>query len=84
MKVRYKQTGTECWSFGFNLSSLCEILTGDDSAYMADLDVWLPALNEWKDLGQAFRDRDVITNNLNTTFFPPPTEDDRKRGFTLT
>lgn len=54
-----------------------------DSAYQRDFDVLLEAKREWKDLNQAFHDRDVIIDNYNTRFFEPQTPEDRERGHTL-
>lgn len=81
MKLRYKTTGAECASYRFNTHALGEVLTGDDSAYIKDLDVWLPALNTWKDLREAFRDRDVIPDNRNEIFGEPSTPEERERGY---
>jgi len=38
---------------------------------------------EWKCLSKAFQDKNVITDNYNTSFFEPSTEDDRLRGYIL-
>lgn len=81
MRLRYKKTKTETFGYRFNILALCEILTGDDSALCSELDVWVNG--EWKDLHQAFKDKDIITDNYNTMIMYPPTEEDRERGFTL-
>lgn len=84
MKLRYKKLPqVPFYSNQFNIHSLNEILTGEDSAYIHDLEAWIEAKQEWKCLQQAFIDRDVITDNYNTWFFEPKTEADRKRGYTL-
>lgn len=83
MKVRYKDTKTTTYALGFNMSALAEVLTGDDSIYIKDLDVWLEQKQEWKDLSQAFKDHDVITDNHNTCFFEPSTKEERERGYSL-
>lgn len=75
-----------CKQFGINPSAGAEVLVnfddgGADSAFIRDLDVLLPG--GWKDLRQAFADRDLITDNYNTCFFPPPSDEDRVRGYTL-
>jgi len=49
--------------------------------YIKDLDVWLEQKQEWKDMKQAFRDHDLITDNYNKYFFEPRNEEERKRGF---
>lgn len=65
---------------------------GIGSVFVADQDeLWEESIEnlemlvdgEWKPMGQAFRDRDLITDNYNTQFFPPPTPEDRDRGYTL-
>lgn len=79
MKVRYKNTGTEAGASRFNMSTLDEVLTGDDSARICELDVWVNGA--WKDMGQAFRDRDIIPDNYNERFGEPETPADRERGY---
>lgn len=66
----------------FNTYGLGEILTGDDSAFVRDYEVFIPDIG-WMELGEALRLHEVITNNHNTDFMLPPTEADRARGFTL-
>lgn len=83
MKVKYKKSGVIAGSSMFNTSTVGEVLTGDDSAYIKELDVWLEALQEWKDMPQAFKDHDLIADNFNTCFFEPRNEEDRKRGYSL-
>ena len=83
MKVRYKKTGTEAESGSFNITTIGEVLTGDDSPFITELDVFLKETGEWKDMTQAFEDGDIIVNNMNTRFFEPPTTEDRERGYTL-
>jgi len=83
MKVRRKKYPDDVTcSSRFNTSALAEVILPDDSEFTSELDVWLEQKQEWKDMNQAFEDHDLITNNLNTSFFEPPTEEDRKRGFT--
>lgn len=60
-----------------------EIDDRDFSDYISNYLVWLEKKNEWKDLRQAFKDHDVITDNYNTIFFESDNEEDKKRGFTL-
>ena len=85
MKLRYKKTLTETGGSSFNMHALAEVLTGDDSASIAELDVWLEKTTppQWKDMGQAFRDKDLITDDLNSRFFEPENEEDRERGYAL-
>ena len=79
MRVRYKKTGSEAWSSSFNMCSMSDVLTGDDSVSLHELDVWVA--DAWKDMAQAFRDRDIITDNANAHFAEPPTIADRERGY---
>ena len=81
MKVRYKKTGTETEASRFNVNALAEVLTGDDSPFIKDLDVYLEATSEWKDMSEAFRDHDLITDDYNEHFFEPKTQEDRERGW---
>lgn len=83
MKIRYQETGEIGAASQFNIHAISEVLTGDDSAYIYELDVWIEALQAWKPLADAFRDRDVIVDNYNTYFFEPQTDEDRERGYTL-
>lgn len=83
MKVRYQKTGSIASANQFNMHAMAEVLTGDDSASIHELDVYLEQKQEWKSLADAFRDHDVIVDNYNSRFFEPETEEDRQRGFTL-
>ena len=84
MKVRYKKyPNISRSSYHFNLASLNEILVGDDSPPISEMEVWLVSKNEWVDMATAFHDKDLITDNYNTEFFEPRTPEDRERGFTL-
>lgn len=79
---RYKRHPEEPFGCSqFNTHGLGEVLTGDDSAYISELDVFIRG--EWKDMRQAFADRDLINDNYFTQFFEPPTPEDKARGFTL-
>ena len=79
MRVRYKKTGIEANASSFNMHALAEVLTGEDSAYISDLDIWIDG--EWKDMGQAFKDRDILPDNYNSFFSVPETEEQRERGY---
>ena len=63
MRLRYKKTGTETAGSNFNMHSLDEVLTGDDSVSVRDLDIFIPSTGEWKDMGQAFKDHEIITDD---------------------
>lgn len=94
MKVRCKDGGWTGISSKFNVYGIGEIVVnfvseeeeplGADSVYIHDCDVYLEQLRNWKDMAQAFRDNELITDNHNTHFFEPRTPEDRERGFTLT
>lgn len=90
MQVREKtKPDNKINSSKFNIHALNEVICyweeGDaDSMYIEDLDVFITANNiGWKDMQQAFKDHDIIIDNFNSRFFEPPTEEDRKRGYTL-
>jgi len=84
MKLRYKKHPEEIReSSNFNTTAIAEVDMGDDSAFFSDLDVFIVSLGKWKDLSQAFKDRDLITDNFNTCFFEPKNEEERKRGYRL-
>jgi hypothetical protein len=83
MKIRYKKTGTLGNASYFNINAMAEVLTGDDSAFVSELDVFLDSKNMWKDMRQSFSDKDLIIDNYNTRFFEPNNEEDKERGYTL-
>ena len=89
MKIRQKKTGLLGTSTKFNTHGLSEIIVmfrnpdDMDSDYIRNYDVYLESSKQWKDLAQAFKDKDVIIDNYNTRFFEPPTEEDKIRGYTL-
>lgn len=83
MKIRYKNTGSEGAASQFNIHAMAEVLTGDDSASICDLDVFLPKLGAWKDMGQAFADHDLIVDDYNTCFFEPENDVERARGYRI-
>lgn len=73
----------------FNVHALAEVICywddgSADNMFIKELDVFIVANGiGWKDMRQAFKDKDIITDNYNTTFFEPTTEEDKIRGFTL-
>lgn len=88
MKLRNKNNGKLASSNRFNPYGMSEIIVafkdGDmDSDYISNYEVYLESTKSWKDLRQAFKDKDVITDNYNTRFFEPPTKEDKERGYTL-
>jgi len=81
-KLRYKtHPDFPFYAAQFNVCALNEILTGKGLAFIQELEVEING--EWKDMGQAFKDHDLIINNPNTRFFEPTSQEDRDRGFTL-
>jgi len=95
MKVREKENHSVQFEASmFNVHGIGEILGYDetfgcDLFYIKDLEVLLEnstcnMMNGiWKDMRQAFKDHDLITDNYNVRFFEPANEEDRKRGFTI-
>ncbi len=87
MKIRNKKTKDIGSSGKFNIHSLSEIYVyfddWMDTDYMSNYDVYIEKLKEWKDLNQAFKDKDLITNNYNTYFFEPENDEERKQGCRL-
>ena len=94
MKVRMKDSpDLEIWSCRFNVHALNEVIGhgdwGADSLFIKDLDVFIEASGSdgiqigWKDMRQAFKGHDIITDNYNTRFFEPPDKESRERGYTL-
>ena len=88
MKVRGKASNIVWYSHQFNTHGIGEIIIqhpdyGADSDYGKDFDVFLESKQEWKDMAQAFKDHDLITDNYNSIFFEPKNQEDRRRGYTL-
>ena len=86
MRIRYKGQ-FEGDSSHFNTHALAEALVyfddgSADSAFLKDLEVQLPD-GSGRPFHQALNAQDIITDNYNTRFFYPPTEEDQQRGFTL-
>ena len=88
MKVKGKTSEIIWYAHQFNIHGIGEMIIqneeyGADSVYIKDFDVWLESKQEWKDMAQAFRDKDLIIDNYNTIFFELKTQEDKIRGFTL-
>lgn len=90
MKVRHKdRPDKEGIANNFNLSTVSSqemfvYFPGDaDSDYVKDYEVFLESTQEWKDMNEAFRDHDLITDNYNHHFFEPDNDMDRERGYTI-
>lgn len=89
MNVRYTDRPRIIgWAGRFNTHGIGEVIVGfpDDggqtSESISELEVQLSS-GEWKDMRQAFADKDLITDNYNTAFFEPATPEDRERGYVL-
>jgi len=91
MRCRLKsKPDVEGGSSRFNVHALFEVIMyfdedqgGCDSVPGSDVEVYVEKLAAWKPLGQAIRDRDVITDNVNSEFAEPATLADRERGYWL-
>lgn len=79
MRLRYKKSMAETWSSTFNTHGLGEVLTGDDSAIISEMDIFVNG--EWKDMRQAFQDKDIVPDNYNQYFGPPLNEECKRRGY---
>jgi len=77
-----------------------ENLDGTDSVYISELEVfitknlqyllnrgvipeWTP-VGHWIPMDEAFKNKDLITDNYNTTFFEPENDEEKKRGYRST
>jgi len=71
----------------FNINALSEVFAVIDGEYLDmfinELDVFVTAKKEWIHLPDAFKNKDVITDNFNTNFFEPKNEEDKNRGYTI-
>ena len=86
MRVRNKVTGTLGDSSRFNVHSLSEIIVQFDeddcsSEFIRDYDVQLTETGEWKCLRTAFKETDVIPNEMNTSFRESRSAEERQRGY---
>ena len=86
MRVRNKLTGTLGESSHFNVHSLNEITVQFDegdcsSEFIRDYDVQLSETGEWKDLRTAFKEMDVVSNDMNTSFRESRSAEERQRGY---
>lgn len=81
-KIRYKNDPEDVRIVNqLNTHALAEVLTGDDSAFFSELEVFLERKQEWKCLSQAFKDRDIITDNYNTVFAEPRNQAEKVQGY---
>lgn len=85
MKTRLISTKAEGNHSRFNTSGTTEVIgsIGDDydSWFMKDLEVFIPSLNVWKPMLLAFKDKDIVPNNMNTYFAEPINAECRERGW---
>ena len=69
----------EGYGSNFNICSMNDVLVYFDDGHIEEygasqLDVYLTKKEEWKYLSDAFRDKDVVTNDENTFFYEPREE----------
>lgn len=86
MKVRYAgKPDSVGIANHFNTHGLGSVVVGWEGDLSDEMisDLEVEIAGEWKPLSQAFRDKDLITDNYNIRFFEPPTPEDRERGYTL-
>ena len=90
MKVRNKENKQLCSSSKFEIHGMRKIIVmfpdpdpDVDSDYITNYEIYLEKTKCWKDMAQAFRDKDLIIDNRNVIFFEPRTEEDRTRGYAL-
>lgn len=90
MQLRHKSTHELCSASSFNVHSLDEIIVCYDDDMTSDslhnYDALLktgPRAGQWVALADAFKQHDVITDNYNTSFAEPRTNEDRERGYSL-
>mgnify|MGYP003577498418 CR=1 FL=1 len=82
MKTTYKKyPNEEFYTHRLNTLALNEVLTGDDSVFFHELEVYLENKKEWKCLQKSFKDKDVITDNYNTIFKEAKTEEEKAKGY---
>lgn len=87
MKLRWKNPKTgeyvDCRGWQFNVHALFEVIVyfEDDSDTIPGSELEVELHGEWIALGQAFRDKLLITDNYNTCFFEPASEAERERGY---
>lgn len=79
-----KATGEVGSSSEFNTHSYSEVIAyfSDwmDTTFMSDLNVQLPD-GSWKDMKEAFRDKDIVPDNFNCYFGVPINEKCKARGY---
>lgn len=86
VKVRNKKTGALGHSSKFNMHGMSEIIVGFDegdcdSAFISEYDVYLESKGKWKSMDDAFRDKDIITDNYNSEFREHRNEAEKQRGW---
>jgi hypothetical protein len=87
MKVRNKEHTWTGFARDFNTHGLGEVIVGFDgeggmdSMFISDLEVYLDSKDIWKDMSQAFKDDDLITDNYNTWFREPKNQEETNRGY---
>jgi len=83
MKVRFKGRPDEYDCNKLNTYGVSEVYIYDDegidTVFIKDLEVLLKT--GWKDMQQAFKDNDLVTDNYNTCFREPFNDEERKKGY---
>lgn len=90
MRVRNLERTWEGLSSEFNTCGGGEVIVcllnkdgvfeGQDSAFISELEVYIDSTEEWKNMNEAFKDKDIISDKCNTCFREPLTEEERQQG----
>jgi hypothetical protein len=86
MKVKNKKSSSLGHSCKFNIHGLGEIIVvfdeGDcSSEYIKDYDVFIESQKAWRDMGEAFKNNLIISDNYNIDFREPINSIEKERGW---
>lgn len=81
MKLRYKSNKEEVHASYWNMHAMAEVLTGDDSVSINDLEAFIEAKGIWLDMKTAFAAKDIISDNYVEFFGEPQNKEDIIRGY---
>ena len=86
MKVKNKKTEAVGYSGKLNTHGLGEMIVyyedGDcSSEYIRDFDAFIESENVYMDMGKAFQEKLIITDNYNVDFREPVNADEKDRGW---
>lgn len=87
MNLRWKNPRTGVYVEGrgsqLNVHALFEVIVyfDDDCDTIPGSELEVHLDGAWMPLGQAFREKKLITDNYNTEFFEPANEIERERGY---